>query len=208
MKAIATMTAASILALAGAAAFAQVTPPAPPPAPTPGQPAPPSAAPVPAPDQPPRRPSLSRAEIDALTDARIAGIQAGLKLTAEQQRLWGPVEQALRATAAERATRMEERRARLEERRQQGAQQPTDLMQRLEQQSERVKERSDRLQSFVSALKPFWASLDDGQKRLLPVLIRQGVADAGRGWWRRGDRDRRFGPTMRHGMMRGDPRWL
>ncbi len=55
---------------------------------------------------------MTRADFNSLTDARIAAIQAGLKLTPEQQKLWAPVEQALRANSADRADRMEQRRER------------------------------------------------------------------------------------------------
>jgi hypothetical protein len=55
---------------------------------------------------------MTSEDFSSLTDARIAGIQAGLKLTAEQQQLWAPVEQALRGMAATRTQRFEERRER------------------------------------------------------------------------------------------------
>jgi zinc resistance-associated protein len=159
-----TLAAASILSLAGAAAFAQTTAPASPPASQPqgqqGQ----------SQGDTGRRPGFSRADFEALTDARIAGIQAGLKLNADQQKLWGPVEQAMRTMAAERTQRFEEFR----QRREAGQQQRPDLAQRLEQQAQRQTERAQRLTTLANAVKPFWASLDDNQKRLLPVLMRQG----------------------------------
>src|SRR5215210_1440484 len=78
MKTLATLTAASIVALAGASALAQTT------APTPAPSAPPAAT-APAPERGSRGPGMSRADFDALTDARMAAIQAGLKLNPEQQ---------------------------------------------------------------------------------------------------------------------------
>ncbi len=54
------------------------------------------------------RPSAE--DVAALTDARIAGLRAGLKLTAEQERHWPAVETAIRDLAKERADRMKERR--------------------------------------------------------------------------------------------------
>jgi hypothetical protein len=169
MRTLATLAAASVLTLAGAA-LAQTTPP---PAPQ-SQPQ--------AQDQTtqrPARPRLTRADMDALTDARMAAIQAGLKLTPEQQRLWTPVEQALRVMATARATRFEEARQRLDQRRQgaqgqQGAQPtPPDLAQRLEQGSERATQAAQRLAALSTAVKPFWASLSDDQKRILPMLMRR-----------------------------------
>ena len=171
MRTLATLAAASVLTLAGAA-LAQTTPPAPQSQPQ-------------AQDQTtqrPARPRLTRGDMDALTDARMAAIQAGLKLNADQQRLWTPVEQALRVMATARATRFEEARQRLDQRRQgaqgqQGAQPtpptPPDLSQRLEQGAERATQAAQRLAALSTAVKPFWASLSDDQKRILPMLMRR-----------------------------------
>ena len=183
MKALATLTAASALLLAGTAAFAQSAPPAP------AAPQEQNAAQPGDRDARGQRPRLSRADRDALTDARVAGIQAGLKLNAEQQRLWGPVEQALRAQANDRADRMEERRR---ANRDAGS---LDLMQRLDRRAERVKEQADSVQALAGAMRPFWASLDEDQKRLLPVLMRQGARE-GRG-------HHSHGGHHRHGGMHG-----
>ena len=72
------------LSIAGASlAYAQPTPPA---------------------DAPRWRPSAE--DVAALTDARIAALRAGLKLTAEQEKHWPPVETAVRALAKQRADRM------------------------------------------------------------------------------------------------------
>ncbi len=164
MRLVATLAAAGTLALAATAVFAQQLPPSAP-----------QAAPAPQASPDGRRGPLSGADIEALTDARIAGIQAGLRLTPEQQRLWGPVEQALRGQAAMRAKRMEERRAA-------GAPgERPDLMQRLDRQAERVKERSDALQSLTTAMRPLWASLSEDQKRRLPLLLRTARVDDRRG---------------------------
>jgi zinc resistance-associated protein len=182
MKALATLTAASVLILVGAAAIAQ-------------QSAPPSAAPnapavtAPAPGPGPGG-AAGRANLDAIADARLAGIQAGLKLNDEQRRLWGPVEQVLRAEMeeraerrAERAERREERQERREERRSAGAavapRDRVDYMERIERRTERAAERAERLRSLSAAMRPFWASLDDQQRRLLPRLIREARNDRG-----------------------------
>lgn len=172
MKTLAILSAASALMLAGTVAYAQ---PAPPPQ---GGPSP--------------RPQMSRDDFDSLTDARIAAIQAGLKLTPDQQKLWGPVEQALRAQAASRAQRIEERR-------QQGSRQGSqterpDMMQRLEQRADLASKGAANLNALSTAMKPLWASLDDRQKRLLPILMREGRQ--GRGAWRGHQ-----GPRGHMGMM-------
>ena len=53
------------------------------------------------------RPSAE--DVAAFTDARVAGLKAGLKLTAEQEKNWPAVETAIRDLAKERADRMKER---------------------------------------------------------------------------------------------------
>jgi zinc resistance-associated protein len=193
MKTLATLAGASLLALAGTSASAQ--PAAPTPSPAPEQQT-----------QQPRR-GPSRAEIDALTNARIAGIQAGLKLNADQQRLWPPVEQALRAMAADRAERIQERQERRQAERggttgSQATQRP-DLAQRLENQAERATQSAQRLTALSTAVKPFWASLDESQKRLLPALLRQGRGMGPRmAMQRDGGRMMRRGGEMEHGPQR------
>jgi hypothetical protein len=59
-------------------------------------------------DAPRWRPSAE--DIQALTDARIAGLKAGLKLSAEQEKHWPAVEAAIRDLAKQRADRMNEPR--------------------------------------------------------------------------------------------------
>jgi hypothetical protein len=151
MKTFATLTVASLMALASAAAVAQTAPSAP-------------DANAPS-DQ--RRPVTSRADFDALTDARVASIQAGLKLTPEQQALWPAVEQGIRAVAAERAERWERRGERRNEPRQ-----DLSFMDRIERQSDSATRYAEPLRALSTALRPLWATLDDRQKRLLPVLMR------------------------------------
>ena len=50
------------------------------------------------------------------------------------------------------------------------------------QRARAVTERAERLTALSTAMKPFYASLDENQKRLLPALMRE-----------RGDRGRRMG---------------
>src|SRR5207244_12263255 len=59
----------------------------------------------------------STEDVAAFTDARVAALKAGLKLTAEQEKNWPAVEPAIRDLAKDRADRMKEREARGEARR-------------------------------------------------------------------------------------------
>ena len=53
----------------------------------------------------------------ALEDGRIAMAKVALKMTPEQEKLWAPVEEKIRARSAERSKRAEEWRSEREERR-------------------------------------------------------------------------------------------
>ena len=62
-------------------------------------------------------------DISAFSDARIAALHAGLKLTADQEKSWPPVEAALREIAKQRIARLTARAS---------ADVPTDPIQRLQ----------------------------------------------------------------------------
>lgn len=159
--------------------------------------------------------AITQEDRSALIDARIAGIKAGLKLNAEQEALFGPVEEAIREMSANRAGRWEEMRERRdamrgmsrEERRaardeRQAGMQGRDFMERLDRGAERAVERSAQMQGFAEAMRPFWASLDEDQQRLLPTLMRtqmaaghgmRGYQRGGRHHGERGERGQRYG---------------
>jgi hypothetical protein len=136
---------------------------------------------------------MTRADFDALTDARIAAIKAGLKLSAGQEGLWAPVEKALRDQSADRAQNFERMRERRDARRQGGPRERPDMMQMLERRSEWTSQRADNLKALTDAMKPFWASLNDQQKKLLPILMRP-EGGGPRHWHRHGDRRGPGGP--------------
>jgi hypothetical protein len=172
-----TLAAASMLTLAGATAFAQTTPAPAQPAPAQDQQAEQDQSGPRHRDRMMRHHRFDRADFEALSAARLAGVPAGLKLNADQQKLWGPVEQALQAMAQQRLDRMESFRQNREANRQERP----DLAQRLDQQAQRQTQSAQHLTALADAMKPFWSSLDDNQKRLLPVLLRPRAALAGHG---------------------------
>jgi hypothetical protein len=189
MKTIATIALAALLAGSGTYAMAQ---------PAPAQDAP---AASPSQDRQDRRPRMSQDDFNRLVDARIASIKAGLKLNADQERLWAPVESAIRTSAGERYTRMQERPDRNERR-------SLDFMQRLERRSAMVTERAQRSTAVTTALRPLWDTLTEDQKRIAPRLLREAVDNDGPRWQDRGGRRGRA-DHHRMGMMehgRGGPR--
>ncbi|WP_349370254.1 hypothetical protein [Salinarimonas sp.] len=69
-----------------------------------------------------------------------------------------------------------------------------DFMESLERRAAVTAARSDELARLAEAMRPFWNSLDEGQRALLPVLVREtgGLVGAGR--------DGRRGGGYHHGM--------
>ena len=155
-KTIAAATIAVTLASAGFALAQQVTPPA----------------------REARGSRLSAEDVTALTDARVASLKAGLKLTAEQEKHWPAVEAAMRDRAKERADRAATRREAREARR------GGDAMARLRQGADAMTARAASLKKLADAAEPLYKSLDDGQKRRFAVLLHMG----GRHWHRRAAR--------------------
>ena len=128
------------------------------------------------------------ADHEALLDAKLAGLKAGLKLTADQEKLWPPFETAVRDAAKlrmEQMSSMIERMQKMREMMMQGmghsgatngmaapgeAVSPVD---RLEQAGRRLSERGAAITKVADAAKPLYASLDDSQKRRFALLGRE-----------------------------------
>jgi LTXXQ motif family protein len=127
----------------------------------------------------------------AYADARIAAVHAGLKLNADQEKLWPPVETAVREFAK---LRIDRANARMNA--------PADSPQ--PDPVTRLRERADNMAASAAAMKkiadaadPLYKTLDEGQKRRLSFLTRM---DGGFGWRHRMmDRgfDRDDGPDHR-----------
>jgi hypothetical protein len=120
---------------------------------------------------------INPADRAAFADARIAAVHAGLKLNADQEKLWPPVETAVRDFAK---LRIDRANARMNE--------PED-----EQKSEdpvaRLRERADNMATSAAAMKkiadaadPLYKTLDDGQKRRLAILTHHMGRFGGEGW--------------------------
>lgn len=129
-----------------------------------------------------QRPMLSADARSRLLEGRLAMAKTALNLTPDQQKLWAPVEQQIRATADARTKRREEMR----DRRASGEpRQRLSLPDRLERASKAMAERAQRMQAFADVVKPFYASLNDEQKAVAGVVLRQaggGHIGHGRRW--------------------------
>ncbi len=139
-------------------------------------------------DEPMGSPGMERmqnwaADHEAMLDAGLAGLKAGLKLTADQEKLWPPFEQAVRDSAKSRMSQMKEMATRMrevpestEEKQDQSetssmamtpAVSPVD---RLDALAQRLAARAAALKGVADAAKPLYASLNDSQKRLFGLL--------------------------------------
>ncbi len=127
----------------------------------------------------------------AFVDARIAAVHAGLKLNADQEKLWPPVESAVRDFAKLRIDRANARmNAKPEEVEQK------DPVTRLRERADNMATSAVALKKIADAADPLYKTLDDGQKRRLGVLTHRVDRFGGEGGWRHHG----FG----HGMMDGD----
>ena len=133
----------------------------------------------------------------AFMDSRIAAVKAGLKLTPDQDKLWPPLESAVRDFARLRIDRAnarmdargndrnDDRDARRDDRRSE-----RNPVERLRERADRMGETSAALKKIADAADPLYKTLDDGQKRRLAVLTRmEGRFGGMRGGWHRGDRE-------------------
>jgi hypothetical protein len=117
----------------------------------------------------------------AFTDARIAAVHAGLKLTADQEKLWPPVEAAVRDFAK---LRIDRANARMD-----AEKSDSRDSQKLDDPVARLRERADNMATTAAAMKkiadaadPLYKTLDDSQKRRLAMLTHMGQRFGAEGW--------------------------
>jgi hypothetical protein len=120
------------------------------------------------------RPSAE--DVGAFTDARVAALHAGLKLTAEQEKNWPAVESAMRDLGKIRSERLAARAS---------AEKPKDPIERLSLRAERMESRGAALKKVADAAAPLYQSLDEAQKHRFMVLARLDKPFAA-GWRRHG----------------------
>jgi zinc resistance-associated protein len=139
----------------------------------------------------------SAADITAFGDARIAAVHTGLALTPDQEKLWPPVEAAMRDMLKQRSALFAARAS---------ADRPKDPIERLSLRAEVMSDRGAALKKLADAAGPLYKSLDDGQKHRFVVLARVSGEHGGRGHehhgWQHRDSGERGGPG---GPGRGGP---
>ncbi len=128
----------------------------------------------------------------AFADARIAAVHAGLKLSADQEKLWPPVETAVKEFAK---LRIDRANARMNADKDDNNQKPDDPVARLRERADNMATSAAAMKKIADAADPLYKTLDDGQKRRLAVLTHMGRF-GGEGWRRHG--------MMGQGGMGGD----
>jgi zinc resistance-associated protein len=108
--------------------------------------------------------NLSPEDRAAFADARIAALHAGLKLNADQEKLWPPVESAIRDLSRlrrEQRTAMRERGRMID-----------DAPGALRAMADAATARGEALRKLADASQPLYATLDADQKRRALMLSR------------------------------------
>ena len=118
----------------------------------------------------------------AFADARIAAVHVGLKLSADQEKLWPPVEAAVKEFAK---LRIDRANARMNAEKDDNSQQkPDDPVARLRERADNMATSAAAMKKIADAADPLYKTLDDGQKRRLAVLTHMEHRFGGGEGWR------------------------
>ena len=117
----------------------------------------------------------------AMADAKIAAVHAGLKLSADQEKLWPPVESAVRDLVKIRIDRAKAREAQAGNGSNDQAARP-DPVSRLRDRADRMAVTAAAMKKIADAADPLYKTLDDGQKRRLAMLTHHQRHGEGGGW--------------------------
>ncbi|TNC08953.1 LTXXQ motif family protein [Methylobacterium terricola] len=116
--------------------------------------------------KPEGRRGASEEDAQAFADARVAALHAGLKLTPDQEKLWPPVEGAMRNLAT---LRRDQRAARRGRDRDPAAENAPDA---IRARADAMSARADALRKLADASQPLYATLDPAQKQRAAMLTR------------------------------------
>jgi len=102
----------------------------------------------------------------AFTDAKVAALKAGLKLTPAQEKNWPAVETTLRDIAKARAARFAEAKDKMKE-----IHEHRSVIEGLQLHSKALAAKAVETEKLAEAAKPLFDSLDDAQKRRFAILL-------------------------------------
>lgn len=121
--------------------------------------------PPPPPGMEPMAPTLDHG---FMLDAKLAGMKAGLKLTADQEKLWGPFESAVRDVAKAHEDDMHKMHDMMDSMKPGERPSPIDHMMMM---SDRLTKDAAELKQVAEAAKPLYEGLDDAQKHHFGPLL-------------------------------------
>jgi hypothetical protein len=127
-------------------------------------------------DQQPTHAELVRRWAEAALDDQLKAMKTSLRLNADQEKLWGAFESAVRDGAKARVVALQKEQG-----------DNLSPMDRLNATADRVTQSAASLKEIVEAANPLYASLDDAQKHRFITLGRMLVPERGR-----------FASEMRH----------
>ena len=107
---------------------------------------------------------LSRADLNALTDARLGVIKAALQMTPDQAKYWPAIEEAVRARAAGRLQRLKS----LAALRDKGG--DADPVALLQERASNLIQRGTDLKKVADAWEPLYKTLNDEQKQRMRLF--------------------------------------
>ena len=115
-------------------------------------------------------PRISAADLNAMTDARIAIIKSALQLTPDQEKLWPAVEEAIRARAKTRQTRLESLTTGVADRGPIEIIRDRDPVEFLNRRADALAQRAADLKKLAAAWQPLYQTLTPDQKRRMGLL--------------------------------------
>jgi LTXXQ motif family protein len=104
------------------------------------------------------------ADRETVLDAKLAGMKAGLRMTPDQEKLWGPFEAAVKDADKSRMDAMGQRM--------QAQGEHMSPVDRLEAMSDRLSQGAANVKKIAEAAKPLYDSLDESQKHKFGMLGR------------------------------------
>lgn len=109
------------------------------------------------------------ADRETLLDAKLAGIKAALGLTADQEKLWGPFESAVKDASKARMDAMQNMQKMMQMHEQDQHMSPVDHLQAI---ADRLSQGAADVKKIADAAKPLYDSLDASQKEKFAMLGR------------------------------------
>jgi hypothetical protein len=121
----------------------------------------------------------SAADLNALTDARVAVLKAALQLTPDQEKYWPALEDAIRARAKNRQARLE-RVAELRDSEPMEALHGTSPVELMQRRAASLSQRAADLKKVADAWEPLYKTLSQDQKKrvaFVTVVAARGIRD-------------------------------